>query len=299
LKTPLIRLALMAVALAVSLPVTFLARKGQRPSPETSKIDRPSISEAVKDQHGVLVHTVRSRYQSGETAIRVLVSDQKKPGVRLPVVYVLPVEPRNESRYGDGLLEVRRHGLHDKFQAIFVAPTFSHLPWYADHPTDPQIRQESYFLEVVMPFVESRYPASPEPSDRLLLGFSKSGWGAFSLLLRHPDVFGKAAAWDAPLVMDRPGKYGSGDVFGTTENFENYRITVLLRRRAADLGEDVRLIHLGYGNFRDEHEAFEAIFNKHRVPHRYKDGPRREHRWESGWLPEAVGMLLGGEEKLR
>jgi hypothetical protein len=57
----------------------------------------------------------------------------------------------------------------------------------------------------------------------LLLGFSKSGWGAlFSLLLRHPDVFGKAAAWDAPLVMDSPGRHGNGDIFGTPENFEKY-----------------------------------------------------------------------------
>ena len=92
-----------------------------------------------------------------------------------------------------------------------MAPTFSHLPWYADHPTDPDIRQESYLLEVVIPFIEANYPARADRRGRLLLGFSKSGWGAYSLLLRHPDVFGKAAAWDAPLMMSEPGKYGSGD----------------------------------------------------------------------------------------
>jgi hypothetical protein len=206
----------------------------------------------------------------------------------------LPVEAGTEHRYGDGLLEVLRHDLHNKFRAIFVAPTFSHLPWYADHPTAPEIRQETYFLKVVVPFVEGRYPARPEPDGRLLLGFSKSGWGAYSLLLRHPDRFGKAAAWDAPLMLDRPGRYGSGDVFGTPENFEGYRLTGLLKRRAAGLGEDARLIHSGYGNFRDEHEAFEVLLEELKVPHRYVDGPRREHRWESGWVPEAVGKLMQG-----
>jgi hypothetical protein len=277
------------------LPVKFLARKGERPLPQTSKIDRPAtVSEAVRDQNGILVHTVRSQFQAGDTMIRVLVPDTPRTGVRLPVVYVLPVEARNESRYGDGLLEVRRHGLQDKFQAIFVAPTFSHLPWYADHPTDTEIRQESYFLKEVVPLVEARYPARSEPDGRFLLGFSKSGWGAFTLLLRHPDVFGKAAAWDAPLMMDRPGKYGSGDIFGTNENFENFRLTDLLKSRAAELGEDARLIHLGYGNFRDEHEAFEALLMDLKLPHRYVDGPKREHRWESGWVPEAVELLLRG-----
>jgi LmbE family N-acetylglucosaminyl deacetylase len=274
------------------LPVPFLGRK---PGPAPPATERPArISEAAWDRDGFLVHTVRSEYQAGVTEVRVLLPDALPANDRIPVVYVLPVEARNERRYGDGLVEVRRHDLHNTFRAIFVAPTFSHLPWYADHPTDPQIRQESYFLKVVVPFIESRYPAGSGPADRLLLGFSKSGWGAFSLLLRHPDVFGKAAAWDAPLVMDKPGLYGSAEVFGTPENFDRYRLTSLLTSRSAELGDDVRLIHLGYGNFRGEHEAFETHLKKQKLPHRYVNGPKRDHTWTSGWLTEATEMLLQG-----
>jgi LmbE family N-acetylglucosaminyl deacetylase len=280
-----------------SLPVTFLGKKPGSTSPAARGTDRPATnSESKRGEHGILVHAVESPYQAGETEIRVLPPDTPTKGTRYPVVYVLPVESRNERRYGDGLLEVRRHNLHNQLQAIFVAPTFSHLPWYADHPSDRLIRQESYFLKVVIPFVESHYPARAEPGGRLLLGFSKSGWGAFSLLLRHPDVFGRAAAWDAPLMMDRPGKYGSGDIFGTTENFETYRITGLLKSRAAVLGEGVRMVHMGYGNFRDDHEAFEALLKDLRVSHRYVDGPRRDHTWASGWVPEAAGMLFQDDE---
>lgn len=57
----------------------------------------------------------------------------------------------------------------------FVAPTFSQVPWYADHPTDLKIRQETYFINVVLPLVEQTYPAQKSPDGRLLLGFSKSG----------------------------------------------------------------------------------------------------------------------------
>ena len=96
-------------------------------------------------------------------------------------------------------------------------------------------------------------------------------------------------------MMDRPGEFGSGDIFGTAENFENYRLTRLLKPRPAGPGEDARLIHPGYGNFRDEHEAFEALLRDLKVPHRYVDGPKREHRWDSGRVPEAVELLvLGG-----
>src|SRR5205807_1053516 len=125
---------------------------------------------------------------------------------------------------------------------------------------------------------------------RLLLGFSKSGWGAYSLLLRHPDLFGKAAAWDAPLMMDAPGKYGSGDVFGTKENFAAYRVTTLLEQRAADLKSGKRLILLGYGNFREHHRQAHALMEKPKIDHVYHDGPERKHEWGSGWVPEAANL---------
>ena len=95
-----------------------------------------TVSEARKDDNGFLVHEVRSPYQAGTTYIRVLLPDKLEHGKRYPVIYLLPVEAAKESRYGDGLLEVKKLGLHNKYQAIFVAPTFSHLPWYADHPTN-------------------------------------------------------------------------------------------------------------------------------------------------------------------
>jgi hypothetical protein len=259
--------------------------------------DRPaSVAEARRDPRGLLVHTVTSPYQAGETEIRVLAPETPERDRRYPVVYVLPVEAHDGHRYGEGLLEVKRHDLHNRWQAIFVTPTFSHLPWYADHPTNPEIRQESHFLKVVVPFVEARYPARADRDGRLLLGFSKSGWGAYSLLLRHPDRFGRAAVWDAPLVQERPDRFGMGEIFGTAENFEDYRITNLLESRAVELQGEARLVLLGYGNFRDQHERAHDLMVRLKVPHVYRDGPKREHVWESGWVAEAAGRLLDKSE---
>jgi S-formylglutathione hydrolase FrmB len=212
---------------------------------------------------------------------------------RYPVLYVLPVEAGDGSRYGDGLLEVRKLGLHDKYGLVCVQPTFARLPWYADHPTAKGIRQESYLLEVVVPFMEKQYPVLAKLEGRLLLGFSKSGWGAFSLRLRHLDVFGKAAAWDAPLDMDRPGKYGSGDIFGGDDNFQRYRVTRLLEQQAGKLGDGKRLAVLGYGSFRESHKAVHELMDRLKVAHEYRDGPQRKHDWHSGWVVEAVEFLAG------
>jgi S-formylglutathione hydrolase FrmB len=253
--------------------------------------DDPVVSPARRE-NSILVHDVESPYQAGVTKIRVLLPNPMVEARKYPVIYVLPVEAGDEARYGNGLVEVERQGLHKKYQAIFVAPTFSQLPWYADHATEPLIRQESYFLRVVMPFIERTYPVLNDRDGRLLLGFSKSGWGAWSLLLRHPEVFGRAAAWDAPLMMDRLGKYGTAPIFGTDENFQGYQVAELLGKRADSLGREKRLILTGYGNFREQHEEFHGLLEQLNIPHDYRDGPERKHDWHSGWVPEAVDLLL-------
>lgn len=245
-----------------------------------------------RDENGILVHEVESPFQPGKTEIRVLLPAKQEPGRRYPVIYVLPVEAGREKRYGDGLAEIQKQRLHEKYAAIFVAPTFSQLPWYADHPTDREIRQESYFLQVVVPFVEQTYPAQPEPEGRLLLGFSKSGWGAWSLLLRHSDVFGRAAAWDAPLMMERIGRYGTTGILGTQDNFEAYRIPDLLRARAEKLRRQSRLILTGYQNFRTDHQQAHALLMELQWPHEYLDMPSETHDWHSGWVPVTVERLL-------
>jgi DNA-binding beta-propeller fold protein YncE/S-formylglutathione hydrolase FrmB len=257
----------------------------------TAKASPPAdVSDAKRDENGFLVHEARSPLQAKPTLIRVLLPNVMDESRKYPVVYVLPVEAGTENRFGDGLKEIKKLGLHNKADAIFVAPTFTHLPWYADHPTKPEIRQESYFLDVVVPYIDRSYPVRTD--TRLLLGFSKSGWGAWSLLLRHPETFHKAAAWDAPLRMDKPGKYGSGDIFGTPENFEGYRVSKLLEDRAVLLQKEKRLILLGYGNFRAEHEKTHDLMMRLKIAHDYRDGPERKHDWHSGWVKEAVELLL-------
>jgi len=249
-------------------------------------------SPVTVGEHGFRIHEVESSYQRGPTQIRVLLPEPIDQDRKYPAVYILPVEARQESRYGDGLLELKKHNLHNQFGFIAVAPTFSDLPWYADHPTNPAIRQEAYFLNVVLPLIEKSYPVDARPDGRLLLGFSKSGYGAWSLLLRHPQQFGRAAAWDSPMMLDRPGKYGTAPIFGDQANFDRYRVTELLRTSGRNLGGGPRLILTGYGNFHEDHVQIHALLDDLQIPHKYRDGPQRKHDWHSDWLPEAVELLL-------
>ncbi|MCA9063458.1 MAG: hypothetical protein KDA96_10375 [Planctomycetaceae bacterium] len=246
---------------------------------------------------------IDSRYQRTTTQIHVVLPsaaapqqssvDPASPQRRFPVIYVLPVEAGNGTRWGNAVEQICLSNLPNRHQVICVVPEFADLPWYADHPTDPAMRQESYFLNDVIPQIESRYPTVAERKARYLIGFSKSGWGAWSLLLRHPERFQAAAAFDAPMMMDAPGKYGSGPIFGTAENFAHYQITELLTKRQSELKEDpVRLVLMGDGNFTSEHQQVLKIAEDLQIPVESVTGRRREHSWGSGWLPVAAELLL-------
>lgn len=248
-------------------------------------------AQTLAAQPAAQVHELSSPRQSAPTRVRVLVPENHPGPYR--VLYLLPVEPGPGERWGVGFDQAVNLNLHNRFGLLCVAPEFAELPWYADHPDRADLAQESYFLQDVLPLIETSYPVQTGPQGRLLLGFSKSGWGAWSLLLRHPTLFAKAAAWDAPLKKHEPNQFLMGPVFETQENFEKYEIARLLERRKPDLQGEPRLILTGYGNFREHHEAIRELMESLQIPHVYRDGPHREHHWASGWVEEAVELLAG------
>lgn len=251
--------------------------------------------KARVDEQGIRHHRVASEFQGVGAEIKVLLPDKMEPGKQYPIVFVLPVEARDGKVFGNGLAEIKKLDLHNKLGVICVEVSFSHLPWYADHPTDARIRQESFLVKEVLPFLEKHYPVRPGRSGRLLLGFSKSGWGAFSLLLRHPEVFEKAVAWDAPLMMAMPNKYGMAEIFGTQDNFEKYRVSRLLEERSQGLGKEPRLAILGYANFRAHHEEAHALMKRLGIPHVYRDEKKTPHTWHSGWVEPGMRWLVTGK----
>jgi Putative esterase len=239
--------------------------------------------------------SLESKYQPGALWVDFLTPDSVLSGSPLKVIYVLPVEPLDQHDYGDSLDVIQGLRLQNEYNVIFVAPAFARMPWYADHPSDPLRRQESYLLRAVIPLVESRFPVLKQPLGRLLLGFSKSGWGAFSLLLRHPDIFGAAAAWDAPLDKlspDAPDGWQMIDIFGTQENFNHYCVFRLLREHGQSIGKNHRFVLLGYGLFQEDVSATHALMAQLGIPHIYYNDYWHKHAWDTGWVPQAVSLLL-------
>lgn len=256
------------------------------------------IGAPTQDANGVLHYPVTSAYQgSAQNELRVLLPKSLGSGQRR-FLFVLPVEAGTQSVYGDPVATLQASGQMDALQLILVVPAFTLTPWYADHPTDPTIRQESYLVEDLVPALDALFPetsANPGPPRRLLLGFSKSGLGALSLILRHQALFDAAAMWDAPLnqttLSSLPGMVA---VFGTQSNYDSYAIPKVLPLHAADFNGAARLWLGGYSSqaaWRNDMTAAHASMTTLGMAHAWVDGPQRAHRWDSGWLGEAVTFL--------
>ncbi len=274
--------------------ITAVAAKGDRVSFALPGIENTWYSGPYRDAQGFDFYTVESPYQASATNVRVLLPAAFDASKTYRVVYVLPVESGAGSVYGDGLATVRAGGLQNSYNTIFVAPTFSAVPWYVNSTTSQTIWQETYFRTAVVPMVDQLYPVLAAPEGRLLLGFSKSGLGAFSMLLRHPDEFGRAWAFDSPLNISNPRTFPDfATVLGSSQNYENYRLSNLLSQQAENLrNRPPRLFMMGYNLCASHLQAVDSLMNQLQIPHVYLPGIRRQHVWQSGWVPEAVKYLL-------
>ena len=207
------------------------------------------------------------------------------------VIALLPVEQANSYQYGDPYELVRKHHLAQTYNCLFVFPDFKHIPWYADHP-NKTIAQESYMISTFLEEID-QLAKKPIPSaQRLLIGFSKSGWGAITLLLRHPQIFGRAAAWDAPFTLKAPDRWGTSEIFGTQENFNQYRLEHILTKRRPRLGSDERLALSGYGSFKVDIDYAHQLFIRHNIPHRFANQTQAKHIWSTAWLIPLLNELI-------
>jgi pimeloyl-ACP methyl ester carboxylesterase len=144
--------------------------------------------------------------------------------------------------------------------------------------------------------------ATTGDEKNLLIGFSKSGYGALDLLLKHPGVFDAAAAFDFPADMASYNDFGSsssGD-YGTDANFQdNYRMdqAFLDTWKAPFTTQDRILISEG-SVFPTQVADFDTLLTSNGVQHTLLTQTSDAHTWYGGWLSADIAGLYGLETDL-
>ena len=106
----------------------------------------------------------------------------------IPMTHRNDVIRYSDAPYGNALPMVQQLQYHNLQNAVVATPRFSTTPWFCDGDQSDRlpypVRHESYLQEVVVPLLRELY--CPQCKHVDLIGFSKSGWGSISLLLRNP-----------------------------------------------------------------------------------------------------------------
>ena len=230
----------------------------------------------------------------GPQTLRVLQPGNPAPGVAHNFIYVLPVEAGEGTTFGDGLQVIQSLNLQNQDNLTVIEPSFGIDPWYADNPLDANLQEDTFMAMDLQPWVKANLSTTGSEQN-WLIGFSKSGIGAQTLILRHPDKFTLAASWDFPADMNAYDEYGdnSGNSYGTDANFQaNYRLTpAFLAAHAAPFKANNRIWIGGYQLFQQDVADYDPLLTAQGIQHTTETPTAMAHAWNSGWVPIALAAL--------
>jgi Putative esterase len=237
----------------------------------------------------------------GPQALRVLQPSNPAPGVAHNFIYVLPVQAGEGNDYGDGLQVIQSLNLQNQDNLTVIEPSFSIDPWYADNPLDSNLQEDTFMAMDLQPWVKANLSTSGS-EQHWLIGFSKSGIGAQTLILRHPDKFTLAASWDFPADIYAYDEYGanSADSYGTDASFQaNYRLTpAFLAAHAAPFQANNRIWVGGYQVFQQDVADYQALLTAQGIQYTAETPTAMAHAWDSGWVPIALAALQADSRNL-
>jgi S-formylglutathione hydrolase FrmB len=218
-------------------------------------------------------------------------------------LYVLPVESGLTGlSLGDGLNELESLNVENQYNATIIEPIFPADSWYANNPTDATIDYNTFVSTILPQWVDSHFSTTGNEKN-LLIGFSKSGYGAVDLLLQNPTVFSAAAAFDFPADMTTYNGLGpsAANDYGTQANFQNnYELdqSFIAANKASFATQDRLWISEG-PLFGSQVADFNNLLTSQGVMHTLSTTEKGDtHSWTGGWVSTAIAGLYGLEQKL-
>lgn len=135
--------------------------------------------------------TVATKNLKTPMTVLVTVPDNIPAGKRIPTVYLLHGYSGNQNDWLGRCPRIK--DMADRYGMLIVTPD-GRNSWYLDSPANPEVKMESFFIEDLIPYIDSHYPTMADRSKRAITGLSMGGHGALYLAFRHPDIFGNAAS---------------------------------------------------------------------------------------------------------
>jgi putative tributyrin esterase len=153
--------------------------------------------------------------QSTEPRVETIQFKSKLTGKTLPYSALLPLDYSSATgkaqtypvlyllhglsgHYSNWLEKTKLKEHAARYRMIIVTPE-GNDGWYTDSATVPADKYETYFMQELLPEVESRFRAIKTREGRSVAGLSMGGYGALKFGLKYPDKFIFAASLSGAL----------------------------------------------------------------------------------------------------
>ena len=153
---------------------------------------------------------------------------------KYPVVYILH---GYDGDYNTWLIltEPKLDSLASHYDMIFVLPD-GRDSWYWDAPADSSLKMESFFVNELVPYIDSNYRTIADKKYRAITGLSMGGHGSLYLAMRHSDIWGACGSMSGGVNINKDKWAKSwkiakrlGDKAEYPERWENYTVISLVK----------------------------------------------------------------------
>ncbi len=124
----------------------------------------------------------------------------------------------------------------------------------------------------------------------ILIGFSKSGLGAWNITREMPDLVRATIVFDAPVASVRPS-WDIDAFYADEASWQEDLPLHTIPAFATAVPAAHRLVLVSGENFHDEMKTSSDALNDADLAHTFLPRPQLEHHWNSGWIEEALDAL--------
>jgi len=126
----------------------------------------------------------------------------------------------------------------------------------------------------------------------VLVGFSKSGLGAWNIARAIPDRVSATIIFDAPVATDRRPQWRADEFYADDAAWQKDLPIRTTSEFASAMPETHRLILISGANFHDEMRMLSQELLQIGYKHAFLDRSHMKHHWNSGWIEEGLNELL-------
>ena len=126
----------------------------------------------------------------------------------------------------------------------------------------------------------------------VLVGFSKSGLGAWNIARMIPDLVAGTIIFDAPVAGEIRLPYGSDPFYADDESWKHDLPVQSAHAFHAGMPDRHSLVLISGECYHEEMCSLSSALSKNGAQHSFLPQPHLKHHWNSGWIEQGLKELL-------